>query len=251
MFASAPTTPATPTGTWRHPAMEALSQRRSRETFTDASLAKVTWNGFALVMSFILVAFGGTTRLHDKVLLNAPSLLTYGMYLVWFIRLLFLYNIGDMLNKLYNTSTKDYSDIPMTPDQRRLLGLSPGNVRVPAPAQSFENTPPRYTKSSPTARSTSAAPPVSSSPVINRSSTASTASVAEVQSPMQTPLKGLSGGKLGWGSPRTPAAAGASSVTPGNRWAYEKSILSPKGQGARGSPQKQSLNSLFATIASR
>lgn len=61
MFTSVPTTPATPTGTWRHPAMEALSQRRSRETFTDASLAKVTWNGFALVMSFILVAFGGTT----------------------------------------------------------------------------------------------------------------------------------------------------------------------------------------------
>ena len=49
-------TPNTPTGSWRHPAMDAITKRKSETSFTTSCFYRVSHNAAALVLSFFLVA---------------------------------------------------------------------------------------------------------------------------------------------------------------------------------------------------
>jgi len=157
---------------------------------------------------------------------------SYGNYVLWALRTLFVYNICDVLLKLVHTAD-DCSDVPLTPDQRKLLGLCPDTPRSTSALQPEKFfTPPRYTKSTTTSRSASPLPG-NSSPTMQRKAALNNQGIGmsglamdTPPSPLSSPLRGA--GKPGWAS-RSPSNGGVSSVIPGNRWAYEKSMMARKG----------------------
>jgi nucleoporin POM34 len=122
----------------------------------------------------------------------------------------------------------DFSDIPLTQEQRKLLGLpeTPGSA---SPANETFATPPRYAKSTPPSRTAS---PLYSTPTMQRNTAGgrdfgSSEMSMGTPSPLSTPLR--AGLRPLWDSPRSPKTGSAASITPSNRWAYEKSILARKG----------------------
>lgn len=163
-----------------------------------------------------------------------PAFLNYAVYALWTLRMLFLWNIGNVIILVLRGSD-DFSDIAMTPEQRKLLGLNPNTSRsLSADPQSII-TPPRYTKSTPTSRAASPLPG-SSSPTMQRKAALNSSPgmglggyALDTSSPLGSPLRAGSGGKLLWGSPRSSGSGGGSSITPSNRWAYERGVLSRKG----------------------
>ncbi|KAF8253026.1 NPCC-domain-containing protein [Wilcoxina mikolae CBS 423.85] len=233
-FTSAPTTPSTPTGSWRHPLMDEVTRRQAENTFTDASAYKLTKNAIALVASYVLIEMFGKNDIILSVASIFPdAIFSYSIYALWAIRTLFVYNIVDVLLKLLRPAD-DFSDVALTPDQRKLLGLSPGTLRAASAARP-ENfvTPPRYTKSTPTSRSASPLPG-NTSPTMQRKAALNSQGIGmggsamdTPPSPLGSPLRGA--GKPGWASPRSPSNGGASSVVPSNRWAYEKGMMARKG----------------------
>lgn len=167
-----------------------------------------------------------------------------------------------MLKKLLKPAD-EFTDISMTPGQRKLLGLNP-DTPLSAAAASPEKfaTPPRYSKT-PTSRNATPIP-TNTSPTLTRKAAPgnsgfgnsslgnsalgnsalgnstfgnSSLGMSGISSfsmdspspkPMGSPLR--MGGRPVWGSPRnaSPKTVGNSSVTPSNLWAYEKNALNRK-----------------------
>jgi len=181
------------------------------------------------------------------------TVLTYAAYVLWGLRLLFLWNTYAMLKKLLMPAD-EFTDISMTPGQRKLLGLNP-NTPLSAAATSTEKfaTPPRYSKT-PTSRNATPIP-TNTSPTLTRkkalgnsalgnstlaNSTLGSSSLgisgmssfsmdSPSPKPMSSPLR--MGGRPLWGSPgASPKTIGNSSVTPSNLWAYEKNVVNRKSQ---------------------
>ena len=163
-----------------------------------------------------------------------PVFRDYAVYALWTLRMLFLWNIGSVV-LLFFRGPDDFSDIALTPEQRKLFGLSPSTSRsLSADPKNFI-TPPRYTKSTPTSRAASPLPG-NTSPTTQRKAALNSSQgtglggyVPDTPSPLGSPLRPGGGGKLLWGSPRSPSSGGGSSITPSNRWAYERGVLSRKG----------------------
>lgn len=86
---------------------------------------------------------------------DGRPLQSYGGYLYWAIQVVFMYNIVTACLPLLRAKD-DMSDIPLTPAQRKLLGLPPSSA-PPTPGSHYI-TPPRYART-PT--------PLSGSPVTN------------------------------------------------------------------------------------
>ncbi|KAA8894686.1 hypothetical protein FN846DRAFT_973146 [Sphaerosporella brunnea] len=167
------------------------------------------------------------------------TLLTYAGYAFWLARLVFVWNIGLELYKAVKP-LDDFSDLDLTLDQRKLLGLPDTPVTASKEQEIFE-TPPRYSKTTPPSRTSSplasASSPLAStsSPTMqrkaalgsNRSDLGLSSLGIDTPSPLSTPLR--NGLRPLFESPRSPKnVGGASSITPSHRWAYEKSILSRK-----------------------
>jgi nucleoporin POM34 len=165
----------------------------------------------------------------------------YAKYSYHGLQLIFTYNTIVAVSPLFRKKD-DLSDIPLTPGQRKLLGL-PQNSKPPTPGSQY-STPPRYAKT-PT--------PLSGSPGSRRSYSnsplsASGSTTGSPFSPSASPLlqktmagAGLNGARrssygtpspLGPGPSRaplpetpgtpSPLVAKGASVGLNNRWLYEK-----------------------------
>jgi nucleoporin POM34 len=185
--------------------------------------------------------------------LTPPSLLTlhytvesfqpYSTYFFAVVRIILIFNILAALRPLVHRKD-DLSDIPLTPAQRRLLGLPPSST-PPTPGSQYV-TPPRYPRST-TPQSGSPGSTYSSSPLSGKGSPAQGTSRESPFSPNASPLlsKAIGGGLAGirrpsYGSP-SPLGPGASkgnwleslsspspstgkgpSVTLNNKWLWER-----------------------------
>ena len=154
------------------------------------------------------------------------------------MRLLFAWNILDVARRLVGPKD-DLSDIALTPDQRKLLGLAPNTpLKITSPEQHFQ-TPPRYTKATTTSRNSSPLPmPSVTSPKPPGTASGLAGFISQQKLP-ETP--GAGSNRAAWASPSPRAGSvfgsptpnrmgssglgGSSSITPSNRWAYEKSAL--------------------------
>jgi nucleoporin POM34 len=140
-------------------------------------------------------------------------------------------NVCEALIRLFRPAD-EFTDIPLTPEQRALLGLNPNTPLSVSASSDNIITPPRYTKSSSR----------TGSPVFYTPAQHTGASPSMASSPLRRsggPERRLSGSfgssTSGFGSPApgnrrlyeksiTPSKIGGASVVPGNKWLYEKSI---------------------------
>jgi len=172
------------------------------------------------------------------------TVLLYAAYALWGLRLLFLWNSYTMLKKLL-MPPDEFTDISMTPGQRKLLGLNP-DTPLSAAATSPEKfaTLPRYSKN-PASRNATPIP-TNTSPNLTRKSVLGNSTLGNSAlgmsgmptfstdspspKPMSSPLR--KGGRRVWGSSRSagPKFVGNSSVTPSNAWAFEKDAMNRKSQ---------------------
>ncbi|KAG0133722.1 nuclear pore complex component-domain-containing protein [Tuber indicum] len=245
---SAPASPAT-TGSWRHPALDDIAKRNANKR-PDMSFKRLTMNAFALIASFAMFTFLRKSEFLLGLTPSSPTFHQYFSYVLWSARCVLAFNVGESIIRLL-APADEFTDISLTPEQRKLLGLNP-NTPLSASA-SIGNivTPPRYTKSTPSSRtgSPSFGASTSGSPTLQRKSTPQTP-------PPMTPSPLRMGGGLerrqgnGIGSPSGGPFSGGSpgvklagaSVVPGNKWLYEKNIQR-KNEGLRFSPSK----SIFST----
>jgi nucleoporin POM34 len=249
-YISAPSTPITPTGSWRHPKMDEISRRQAENAFADSSISRVTYNAGALIASFLVLSLLSTKYVMRPLptphMLTSPSsetalslasifpapILVYTGYSLWILRLVFLYNIGVELYKIVRP-VDDFSDFALTPDQRKLLGLTPDAPLTASAMNETFATPPRYSKSTPPSRTASPLPG-NSSPTVQRKAALGNRDLGlsalgmDTPTPLSSPLR--AGLRPLWDTPRSasPKSGGTSSITPSNHWAYEKSILTRK-----------------------
>lgn len=152
-----------------------------------------------------------------------------------------LYNIVEATSRAFRKQD-DFTEIPLTPKQRTLLGLDPDKATT---VNGQILTPPRYPRSTPTSRS--ATPVQSGSPSLFSSSPRGTPTPlgrtgAQTPPPGGSPFRVLTDRRNSFGSstassngrsvalPATPSPTGktghglasGSSVLPGNRYYYEK-----------------------------
>jgi nucleoporin POM34 len=119
-------------------------------------------------------------------------LANYGPRLYQIVLCLPIFNIGSNLLPLIRKKD-DLSDIPLTPGQRRLLGLPP--TSAPPTPGSVYSTPPRYSRTPSISGSAGSRRSFSSSPLSNRPS----------PSNYGTPMANGSGANpVGFGSPGSP-----------------------------------------------
>ncbi|KAI1169324.1 nuclear pore complex component-domain-containing protein [Nemania serpens] len=251
----APATPITESpGTWRHPRIQEISRRRRESTFTDKNLYRLTWNSGAVVTLFFLRFVFGLSPIKSFV---PRPLLGYEPILFYLILLLPAYNIA--INSMPLIRGRDnLADIPLTPGQRKLLGLPPSGA-PPTPGSVF-STPPRYARTPSAQGSAVSRRSFSSSPVLTRSPSnqgsptpvgngsglaspsphillqkamlgARRSSLGSMGSP--SPLRSgvLSGASIFGSSPESPSPSPAgkqSSVGLSNKWRYNKGMR-PKG----------------------
>lgn len=164
----------------------------------------------------------------------------YATYTYHGLQLIFTYNTVVAILPLFRKKD-DLSDIPLTPGQRKLLGLAPSS-NPPTPGSQYA-TPPRYTRTStPLSGSPGSRGSYSNSP-LSASGNTPGSSFSPVSSPLlQKTLAGaVNGGRRSsWGTPSplgpgasrtalpeppgtpSPLAAKGASVGLNNRWLYEK-----------------------------
>ncbi|KAH8805906.1 nuclear pore complex component-domain-containing protein [Xylogone sp. PMI_703] len=236
--------PATPqAGNWRHPQFDEITRRQNATNFSDRNILQIIYNTGGLAVLWLVARF-----LWDNfptVFLPNGSLQPYATYAYHTLQMLFTFNIGVALLPLFRPKD-DLSDIPLTPGQRKLLGLPPSSA-PPTPGSSYI-TPPRYPRTStPLSGSVGSKGSYSNSP-LSRKGSPSTGNFNSSQfSPASSPLfqktmaAGLNGNRrssynssspLGFGSSRismpetpgspSPSAAKGASVGLNNRWLYEK-----------------------------
>lgn len=249
---AAPVTPVT--GTWRHPQFDEIARRQNATTFSDRNLKQVLYNVGGVVLLWVVARFlwnkygiSVNPRAALTDWLNSfPSFFEEGMafdpyatYTYHGLQLLFTYNTIVAFLPIFRKKD-DLGDIPLTPGQRKLLGLAPTS-RPPTPGSQYA-TPPRYSKA-PTPLSGSPGSRGSYSP-LSGSGSAAGSPFSPGASPLLQKTKaggGLNGARRSsYGSP-SPLGPGASRAalpeTPGtpsplagkgasvglnNRWLYEK-----------------------------
>lgn len=155
----------------------------------------------------------------------STRLLGYVNYAVWSLRLLFVYNILESLARLFRTSD-ECADMPLTPNQRALLGLNPATPLSAAIKPTDFVTPPRYQKAAASSRSNS---PMqhhgNGSPNVSRRLAFGP---PETEREAGSPQRTLGPAKMAWGSAGQSPKTTAGSLVPSNRWAYAKGIMQRK-----------------------
>ncbi|KAI4723105.1 hypothetical protein E4T48_00796 [Aureobasidium sp. EXF-10727] len=234
-----PTKVDTP-GTWRHPNMDAINRRKDASTFTSDNLHAITVNAVAL-----LVLLLGPTMLSDytptAVTAALQSMQPYATWASLLVRCIPVINISLALMPLFRP-VDEMTDIPLTREQRQLLGLTPQNVPLPAGSPGYV-TPPRYSRSS-TPRS-SAQKHTSASPMSHKASPSSfdqstlgvskgvSGSPFSVSPLMQKAVGGASAARTSspldnsLGSSSSGLATGKATVSLNSKWLYERGKGSP------------------------
>lgn len=124
----------------------------------------------------------------------------YPNYFYWAIQIIFMYNIGTACAPLLRPKD-DMSDIPLTPAQRKLLGLPPSSA-PPTPGSHYI-TPPRYARTpTPLSGSPAANGAYSGSPLAGRGSPLSGSISGSPFSPATSPLLQRAMGGVSTGSRR-------------------------------------------------
>ncbi|KAI8630344.1 NPCC-domain-containing protein [Xylariaceae sp. FL1651] len=246
----APATPITDSpGTWRHPRLQEITRRQEASTFTDKNMRRIVINISLLVVLVILHPFAKKALPSKR---SAPHLWKGFAYTYYALFSLTLFNIALNLWPLFRAKD-DFSDIPLTPGQRKLLGLPPSSA-PPTPGSVY-STPPRYLRTPSASGSAASKRSFSSSPISNRSPSnpesptpvgngsgafsspghhllqkavfgARRSSRGSMGSP--SPMGGLSSGVSLFGSgPESPSPSPAgkrSTVGISNKWRYEKGM---------------------------
>lgn len=159
---------------------------------------------------------------------SGPALATYTTYAIYLARAVLLWNVLEAGYKLLRPAD-EFTDIPLTPEQRKLLGLNPDTPLSAAASGGAIVTPPRYTKSTPSSRSGSPNFGVSNgSPTMARKAAATpppmTPSPLRMGGGVERRASGGFGPPVFGGSPVVGGKVGGSSVVPGNKWLYEKNL---------------------------
>lgn len=168
----------TPTGSWTHPSLKVVKQRSgiSKEAMVKRVVYNaLSWLVFILVRSFIKRVFYDWIAPHGDNLFTLPSddsqTWKYVLYLQYFIQGVFATNILQALFYLVQPQDK-YADLPMTDEQRELMGLPKLNKKntelkdVPTPPKYVRNSPGAMNFPSPkSSRSRSNSATISSSAV--------------------------------------------------------------------------------------
>lgn len=182
-----PSTPSeVPTGSWEHPSLKDI---RRRTVNKELVLRKVLVNIAVLISIYLLSRLGKSGPLNlyvDWIKSQGPVLsavMTYGHI---GLQLLCFFNVVMGVSQLFQPPEK-FDDLPITPSQRKLLGLpdSPNSAKS-------SPSPPRYLKSSPQARVSPRPSPLSkssSSPLSKSSAIFNTPSKSGNNSNNNTPSK--------------------------------------------------------------
>ncbi|KAH7323844.1 nuclear pore complex component-domain-containing protein [Rhexocercosporidium sp. MPI-PUGE-AT-0058] len=235
----AQSTPSTPvTGTWRHPKLDEIVRRQNASNFTASNVKKIAYNGGGLLVVFVI---GRALWTFLPSLFHPGKALTpYADWAYYILQLVFLFNIVMACMPLVRTPD-DISDIPLTPAQRKLLGLPPSSA-PPTPGSQYV-TPPRYARTTPVGGSPGARGNYSGSPLSAKGSPNGSTTGLPF-SPGSSPLlqKAMGGGMNGtrrasYGSPsplgpslrlgqETPGSPSPASKTGGiglnSKWLYDK-----------------------------
>ncbi|KAK4137658.1 NPCC-domain-containing protein [Trichocladium antarcticum] len=127
-------------GNWKHPRLTEITRRQSKTIFSEKNIRQIAYNVAALF---------GVGVLREVVLplvpakLLTPTLKQYSSWISAALLLIPLINIAIALLPLARPRD-DLADIPLTPAQRRLLGLPPSSRG--ATPNSVYSTPPRYSR---------------------------------------------------------------------------------------------------------
>ncbi|GKZ66858.1 hypothetical protein AnigIFM50267_000946 [Aspergillus niger] len=137
--ASAPA--ATPDGSqtpgkWRHPHLNEVVRRQNAGTFGDRNINKLVWNTAALFATWV---FGDTVKSYSLWLQNISPISTYPDLSLLVLRVIFALNILIALYPLFRPKD-NFSDIPLTPTQRSLLGLDPSATQSLTPGTTYVPT---------------------------------------------------------------------------------------------------------------
>ncbi|KAI1853781.1 hypothetical protein JX266_001765 [Neoarthrinium moseri] len=141
---STPTKNATATvqespGNWRHPRLAEITRRQNATTFGEKNVRRIAWN-IALFVGII-----AATTVLQRYLPFTQSCCTSSP-LRWAYKLILgvpVVNIAVACLPLVRPKD-DLADIPLTPGQRKLLGLGPSSA-PPTPGSVY-STPPRYSR---------------------------------------------------------------------------------------------------------
>ncbi|RYP64789.1 hypothetical protein DL769_006534 [Monosporascus sp. CRB-8-3] len=201
-------------GTWRHPRLAEITRRQEATTFTEKNVRRIAVN---VAILLALIAF---KLLISRILPWKQNNFVNNLHkIICFVP---VFNIGANLFPLVRPQD-DLSDIPLTPGQRRLLGLPPSS-KPPTPGSVY-STPPRFSRT-PSVGSAGSRRSFSSSPVSNRAS----------------PAHGNGGSLGGLGSPSSPLLQKAMS---GARRSSIGSLGSPSFSGSLGASFNGSLGASF------
>lgn len=132
-------------GSWRHPRFDEIVRRQQATAFSDRNVSKMAHNMTALAALWIIQK---AVQLYFPLHYLPERLYPYWGYVTWgtyyillATRMIILYNIFVALQPLVRPKD-DLADIPLTPHQRKLLGLEPTST-PPQPGSTYV-TPPRY-----------------------------------------------------------------------------------------------------------
>ncbi|KAL2257200.1 hypothetical protein VTK26DRAFT_518 [Humicola hyalothermophila] len=151
-------------GNWKHPRLAEITRRQNKTIFSEKNLRQIVYNAGALV---------GIGAVRQIVLPYVPAQLfprELRQHSTWIYAALIiipLINIALALLPLVRPKD-DLSDIPLTPAQRKLLGLPPSSK--PATPNSVYSTPPRYSRTPSLAGSPASIKSYASSPLSNLAS---------------------------------------------------------------------------------
>ncbi|KAH0371394.1 hypothetical protein KCU65_g2023, partial [Aureobasidium melanogenum] len=229
-------------GTWRHPNMDDINRRKNASTFTSDNAHAIVVNSVALL---VLLLAPGMLSDYTPTALTASfkSMDPYATWATLLLRCIPVLNISLALMPLFRPKD-EMTDIPLTREQRQLLGLTPQTVPLPAGSPGYV-TPPRYSRSS-TPRS-SAQKHASGSPMSHKASPSSfdqstlgvskgpSGSPFSVSPLMQKAVGGASAARTSspldssLGSSSSGLATGKATVSLNSKWLYERGKGSPNG----------------------
>ncbi|KAI5303460.1 hypothetical protein KEM56_007525 [Ascosphaera pollenicola] len=128
-------------GKWRHPQYDEIVRRQNASTFGERHVRILVLNALALLAVHVLHAlmFRKSAK-QSQYALYLPTTAPDIVFLI--IRLYFVVNMMIALFPLFRPKDT-FSDIPLTPSQRAVLGISTKEP-VPETPGSVYSTPPRY-----------------------------------------------------------------------------------------------------------
>ncbi|KAH8664107.1 nuclear pore complex component-domain-containing protein [Xylariales sp. PMI_506] len=173
-------------GTWKHPRLAEIHRRQNATTFSEKNVRKIAWN-----VTAILAVFASKAIARKYLPTPSPSVASTLAYVYYIVLLIPLVNITLACLPLVRPKD-DLSDIPLTPGQRKLLGLAPSSA-PPTPGSVY-STPPRYLRT----------------PSMSGSTGGSRRSFSNLESPsiFRSPMETNGGGNLGnIGSGYSPAGS--------------------------------------------